>query len=175
MAADIPGDQLDHRRGSAFHGLPVAQLDRIDQRIVMLLQDDGRASITSIANEIGLSHAGTRQRVQRLLATRTVAVGAVTNPATHGYSRQASMLVRTGPESRAIAEAIAAIPEVYYVVLLTGRLDILVEFFARDDRHLEQIIGDIRRIDGVADTEVLPYLDTIKWKYAPDFPGDAAE
>jgi Lrp/AsnC family transcriptional regulator, regulator for asnA, asnC and gidA len=173
MTAHTSSEHGNRYRGSAYHGLPVANLDRIDQQIVMLLQDDGRASITSIADEIGLSHAGTRQRLQRLLGTRIVAIGAVTNPATHGYSRQASMILRTGPDSRGVAETIARIPEVYYVVLLTGRVDVLVEFFARDDLHLERLIGDIRRIDGVVDTEVLPFLDTIKWNYAPGFPEDA--
>lgn len=153
-----------------FHGLATANLDELDKQIIECLQRDGRMSISAISRSIGLSHAGTSQRLQRLFATRAVAVGAVTNPTTHGYQRRAALLIRTGADARRVADAIAEIPEAYYVLLVTGRLDILVEFLARDDAHFEELTRRIRTIDGVEDCEAVPVLDLVKWEYSPEFP-----
>ncbi len=153
-----------------FHGLATGTLDELDQRIIECLQDDGRVSISEIARTIGLSHAGTSQRMQRLFSARIVSVGAVTNPTTHGYQRRAALLIRTGAQPRRVADEISEIPEAYYVLLVTGRLDLLVEFIARDDAHFEEIVGRIRAIDGVVEVEAVPALDLVKWEYRPEFP-----
>jgi Lrp/AsnC family transcriptional regulator for asnA, asnC and gidA len=155
---------------NGFQGLRAADLDEIDRQIVQCLQADGRMSITAIAKAVGLSHAGASQRLQRLFNSRVVAIGAVTNPVTHGYGRRCTMLLRTDARAREVAEAAADIPEAYYVVLVTGRLDVLVEFMARDDVHFEKLSRQLRAIDGVIDAEVVPFLDLVKWSYAPEFP-----
>ena len=152
-----------------FQGLSTANLDELDQQIIECLQRDGRMSISAISRSIGLSHAGTSARLQRLFATRVVAVGAVTNPTTHGYLRRATMLIRTGADARHAANSIAEIPEVYYLLLVTGRLDIVVEFIARDDAHFEEITRRIRAVEGVIEAEAVPVLDLVKWEYSPEF------
>lgn len=152
-----------------LHALVPAELDVTDQAIIEALQQDGRTSISNIARKIGLSHAGTTQRLQRLLRSNIVAINAITNPTTHGFSRRTALLVRTGANSRAVGETIAAIDEVYYVALTSGRYDLMVEILARDDRHLEQLITAVREIPGVVGAEALPFLDIVKWEYAPGF------
>lgn len=156
--------------GLGFHGLTDATLDDIDQQIVACLQKDGRMSISAISRTIGLSHAGTSQRLQRLFSSRIVAIGAITNPTTHGFHRRAALLIKTAADARRVAERIAEFPETYYVVIVTGRLDVLVEFIARDDAHFEEMTRRIRGVEGVIDTEAIPFLDIIKWEYSPGFP-----
>jgi Lrp/AsnC family transcriptional regulator for asnA, asnC and gidA len=152
---------------NGFHGLTVADLDEIDQRIVEQLQADGRAAVTAIAEAIGLSHAATRQRVQRLFESRIVQIAAITSPATHGYQRTAIIGVRTSGDLREVAHAIAAIPEAYYVVISTGSYDVLAEIMCRDDQHMIDLVGQIRAIDGVVSTESFAFLDLVKWEYHP--------
>jgi len=158
------------RRERGFQGLKTATLDDLDKQIVRCLQRDGRMSISSIAREIGLSHAGTSQRLQRLFNSRIVQIGAFTNPTTHGYWRRATLLVKTDAGARDVADAVAEYSEVYYVLLVTGRLDVVVEFIARDDAHFEDVVRRVRTIPGVVDTEAVPVLDLVKWEYAPEFP-----
>jgi Lrp/AsnC family transcriptional regulator for asnA, asnC and gidA len=158
-----------------MHGLAKARLDASDQQIVRCLQEDGRMSIADIARAVGLSHAAVRHRMRRLFDERIVAVGLVTDPGTHGYDRRSTLLVRTGPDPRAVSEEIARIDQVYYVVLATGRVDILVELMARNDRDYEEVIARIRRIPGVVDTESIPFLDLVKWEYRPVFDAGVTE
>lgn len=153
-----------------LHALVPAELDAVDQAIIEALQQDGRASVSNIARRIGLSHAGTSQRLQKLIKAKIVSINAITNPTTHGFNRRTALLVRTGADIRAAAETIAAIEEVYYIALTSGRYDLVVELLARDDVHLEELITEIRNIEGVKRAEALPFLDIVKWAYAPGFP-----
>jgi Lrp/AsnC family transcriptional regulator for asnA, asnC and gidA len=154
-----------------FHGLAVdTTLDEVDRQIIRHLQEDGRRSVTSIANDLGLSHAGVRQRVQRLLAARVIQIGALTAPATHGYDRITFVGVRTDHRIRDVAEAIAEIAEAYYVVICSGPYDVMIEMMCRDDAHMLNLVARIRAIEGVVETQAFPFLELLKWRYAPGFP-----
>jgi Lrp/AsnC family transcriptional regulator for asnA, asnC and gidA len=159
-----------------FHGLGVdADLDDIDRRIVRHLQEDGRRSVATIAKDLGLSHAGVRQRVQRLLESRIIQIGAITAPATHGYGRLTFIGVRTDHRIREVAAAIAEITEAYYVVICTGPFDVMAEVMCRDETHMLALVERIRAIDGVVETQGFPFLELLKWRYAPGFPDREAE
>ncbi len=152
-----------------FHGLTVADLDTIDRQIVRLLQQDGRRSVSDIAKEVGLSHAGTRQRVHRLLAHRIVQIAAITNPRTHGYGSSGALGIKTTGDPWSVADKLDAIDEVYYVVIANGSFDLFVELMGRDLLHLTRLIGEIRRIEGVAALETFTFVELTKWSYAPAF------
>ena len=57
---------------------PSVNLDEVSKTIIELLQHDGRKSYASIAQEVGLSEAAVRQRVQRLLDADVMQIVAVT-------------------------------------------------------------------------------------------------
>jgi Lrp/AsnC family transcriptional regulator for asnA, asnC and gidA len=144
-----------------------ALLDRINRTIIEQLQQDGRRSYAAIAKEIGLSEAAVRQRVQRLLEAGVMQVVAVTDPLTVGFNRQAMIGVRAGGDLREVAAKLAALDEVDYVVITSGRFDILIEVVCEDDEQLLRLLNDgIRAVDGVRDTETLVYLRLVKQTYS---------
>jgi Lrp/AsnC family transcriptional regulator for asnA, asnC and gidA len=144
-----------------------ALLDRINRTIIEQLQQDGRRSYAAIAKEIGLSEAAVRQRVQRLLEAGVMQVVAVTDPLTVGFNRQAMIGVRAGGDLRQVAAKLAALDEVDYVVITSGRFDILIEVVCEDDEQLLELLNDgIRAVDGVRDTETLVYLRLVKQTYS---------
>lgn len=162
-------------RSGDFHGLVPATLDEHDQKLVRLLQEDGRLSVTAMAKEIGLSHAAVRQRIQRMLNDNVLSVGAVTHPGTHGFARSSMVCVRVDHRLAEASEALAAIDQVYYLVSTTGRYDLLAEVMAADDHDLQALITTIRSLPGVVYAESVPFVDTIKWAFKPAFidaPGD---
>ncbi|MFE3247523.1 Lrp/AsnC family transcriptional regulator [Streptomyces sp. NPDC059209] len=120
---------------------------------------------------MGLSHAATRQRLNRLIAERIVAVGTMTHPGTHGLHRSAMVGIRCGSRTRSVAESVSELDEAYYVVTGLGAYDLLAEVMARDDAHLLHLIASIRSITGVLSTDVTLIAETTKWVYAPDFTG----
>ena len=142
-------------------------LDEINKRIIEHLQRDGRMSYATLAKTIGLSEAAVRQRVQRLLDGGLMQIVAVTDPLTLGFARQAMVGVKVTGDLRAVADELATIPEVDYVVICAGGYDLLVELVCTDDEHLLDLLNDdIRTVKGVAATETFMYLKLAKQTYA---------
>ncbi|MGK5113187.1 Lrp/AsnC family transcriptional regulator [Geodermatophilus sp. CPCC 205506] len=141
-------------------------LDDVSRAIIEQLQEDGRRPYARIATAVGLSEAAVRQRVQRLLDAGVMQIVAVTDPLQVGFSRQAMVGVRTSGDPRAVADALADLAEVDYVVIVAGSVDLLVEVVCEDDDQLLETVARIRGIDGVESTETHLYLGLRKQTYA---------
>jgi Lrp/AsnC family transcriptional regulator for asnA, asnC and gidA len=142
-------------------------LDDVNKQIIEHLQRDGRMSYATLAKTIGLSEAAVRQRVQRLLDGGLMQIVAVTDPLTLGFARQAMVGLKVNGDLRAIADRIAAIPEVDYVVICAGGFDLLVELVCTDDEHLLDLLNEkVRAVEGVTFTETFMYLKLAKQSYA---------
>jgi len=146
---------------------PAAALDDLNKRIIEQLQRDGRMSYAALAKTVGLSEAAVRQRVQRLLDTGVMQIVAVTDPLSLGFARQVMVGIRVTGDLRPVADTLAAMPEIDYVVMCAGSFDLLVEIVCTDDEHLLKILNDtVRTIPGVASTETFVYLKLAKQTYA---------
>ncbi len=142
-------------------------LDDVSKAIIEQLQQDGRRPYATIGRAVGLSEAAVRQRVQRLLESGVMQIVAVTDPLRLGFARQALIGVRADGDLRVVAEKIAAIPEVDYVVICAGSFDLLAELVCTDDEHLLTLISEgIRAVPGVRSTETFVYLRLEKQTYA---------
>src|SRR2546429_908346 len=119
-----------------IHGMNEPVLDAVNKQIIEQLQRDGRMSYASLAKIVGLSEAAVRQRVQRLLDAGVMQIVAVTDPLTLGFARQVMVGVRVSGDIRPVAKALAAIPEVDYVVICAGGYDLLAELGCTPDAHL---------------------------------------
>jgi Lrp/AsnC family transcriptional regulator for asnA, asnC and gidA len=143
-----------------------ATLDDISKAIIEQLQHDGRKPYAAIGKAVGLSEAAVRQRVQRLIDTGVMQIVAVTDPMQVGFSRQAMIGIRVEGDVEAVADKLAEMSEIEYVVITAGSFDLLVEVVAEtDDRLLEIITRQIRGIAGVRSTESFVYLKLRKQTY----------
>lgn len=141
-------------------------LDEINKRIIERLQQDGRTSYAALATVVGLSEAAVRQRVQRLLDSGVMQIVAVTDPLMLGFARQVMVGLRVEGDLRPVADALAAVPEIDYVVICAGGYDLLAELVCTDDEHLLRLLNDtIRTIPGVRSTETFVYLKLAKQTY----------
>ena len=144
----------------------LSQLDATSKQIIELLQQDGRRSFSDIGKTVGLSEAAVRQRVQKLTSQGVMQVVAVTDPIQLGFARTAMLGVKSSGDSRKVADAIAELPEVSYVVLTTGSFDLLIEIICEDDDHLVKLVnGKIKGIAGIAEVETFVYLKLHKQQY----------
>jgi Lrp/AsnC family transcriptional regulator for asnA, asnC and gidA len=146
---------------------PRAVLDDVSKAIIEQLQADGRRSYAAIGKVVGLSEAAVRQRVQRLIDAGVMQVVAVTDPLELGFARQAMVGIRVHGPMEPVADALAELEEVDYVVITAGVYDVLVEVVCESDEHLLEVISDkIRRINGVDATETFMYLKLRKQTYS---------
>lgn len=141
-------------------------LDQANRAIIEELQRDGRRPYGTIAATVGLSEAAVRQRVQKLRESGVIQIVAVTDPKQVGFTRQALVGIRVDGDVRTVAEKLAGVAEVDYVVVCAGRFDILIELVCEDDLHLlETINSTIRSLPGVRDVESFVYLELTKQTY----------
>src|SRR5262245_39200401 len=147
-------------RGTA----PIA-LDTISRHIIEQLQQDGRRSYAAIGKAVGLSEAAARQRVQRLLDVGAMQIVAVTDPMSLGFRRQAMIGIRCTGDLQQVADLLAEMEAVDYVVITAGSFDLLVEVVCEDDDQLLAILGEVRSLPQVTTTETFVYLKLCKQTY----------
>ncbi len=157
--------------GTAGNGRPAERsrypLDDVSKAIIEQLQQDGRRSYAKIGKVVGLSEAAVRQRVQKLTEAGVIQVVAVTDPLEMGFARQAMVGVRVTGPLQPVADRIAELDEVIYVVITAGTFDLLVEVICTTDDHLLELLSDkIRSIEAVDSTETFMYLRLRKQIYS---------
>src|ERR1043165_8258019 len=134
-------------------------LDEIDLKILEILRKDGRATFAEIAGQLNVSPGMIRQRYNRLVAQGLLKVVAITNPVHRGLKTMALIGVRTdGNQILKVADKIAKLKEVVYLVVVSGRYDIMIEVFCRDHEDLLNFITEkLYAIEGVRETETFMY------------------
>jgi Lrp/AsnC family transcriptional regulator for asnA, asnC and gidA len=157
------------RRASANPGSaapPPVVLDHTAKAIIEQLQQDGRRSYAAIGKAVGLSEAAVRQRVQRLIDTGVMQIVAVTDPLTLGFRRQTMIGIRCEGDLERVAEHLAVLDEIDYVVITAGSFDLLIEVVCEDDDHLLEILSRVRSVPSVTGTETFVYLKLRKQTYS---------
>jgi Lrp/AsnC family transcriptional regulator, regulator for asnA, asnC and gidA len=167
-SAVIPVAAGDGRRRTRRAGQAAARvvLDEVSKRIIEQLQEDGRRSYAAIAQAVGLSEAAVRQRVQRLVEGGVMQIVAVTDPMTLGFHRQTMIGIKCSGDLGQVADQLADMEEIDYVVITSGSFDLLVEVVCEDDNHLLEILSRVRRVPTVTSTETFVYLKLRKQTYS---------
>jgi Lrp/AsnC family transcriptional regulator, regulator for asnA, asnC and gidA len=145
---------------------PAVVLDGISMQIVEQLQQDGRRSYAAIGKAVGLSEAAVRQRVQRLLEAGVMQIVAVTDPLTLGFRRQCMIGIKCEGDPASVANHLAGMEEIDYVVIIAGSFDLLIEVVCEDDDHLLEILSRVRTVPSVTSTETFVYLKLRKQTYS---------
>ena len=142
-------------------------LDDVDKAIIRELQVDGRMAYAQLSPKVGLSQAAVRQRVNRLLERGVFQIVAVSDPLSLGLTTQAMVGITVTGDVRGVAATVAAMGESEYVLITTGRYDVLAELLCTDNDALLELVNDrIRGIDGVAATEVFSILKMEKLTFS---------
>jgi Lrp/AsnC family transcriptional regulator for asnA, asnC and gidA len=161
--AGPPADREAPTDGSSTASL----LDGPNRAIIEALQRDGRQPYGAIAQEVGLSEAAVRRRVQRLRESGIIDIVAITDPLQLGFTRQAMVGLSVEGDVRRVADKLSALDEVAYVVMCAGSFDLLIEIVCEDDERLLHVLNDsVRSIPGVRATETFLYLKLAKQTYS---------
>jgi len=159
---------VQQARGRANGAVAGAEVTELDKRIIEHLQQDGRRAYTRIAADLGVSEAAVRARTNRLIERGILQVVGVTDPLKLGFHQQAMIGIRCEADRlMEVAEAVAAFPEVDYLVVTAGSYDILMEVVCEDNDALLRFLTErLRRVEGVRETETFVYLRMVKQTYA---------
>ncbi len=130
-------------------------VDDTDQRLIAALRRDGRASVSDLAHRLGLARATVRARIERLQARGEISGFTVLTRADLAESpvRCMMMVGLDGAGVDRIVAKLLGMPEVQSVHATSGKWDLIVEIGTQTLASLDQVMGDVRRFDGVVSTE----------------------
>lgn len=140
------------------------QLDPIDIRIVNELTSDARISFVQLAKKLKVSNTLVHQRIKKLkeagiLKNATYQL----DPWKLGYQTSAytQIILTDSNYHRRVEKELSKIPEIVECVNISGRYALLVNIYARNNRHLRDIIYEkIHTIDGVEGTNTTISFET---------------
>ena len=139
--------------------------DDLNQQIIRLLQDDGRAAYDEIGLKLGVSGGTVRNRVTRMRDAGLLRIVAVVDPVVADYESDAMLGIKAaaGVAPTAIAQRLDPHGAVVYVMWVSGRFDLLVEVVCDEETELASFLNDhIHGRPDIAHVEVMTRLGMFK-------------
>ena len=139
-------------------------LDELDERLIRLLQSDGRASIIELAKRIGVSEGTIRRRFRTLIQDGVIRVVALPDPAKMGRGTTALIGLQVDPATvEAVAGELAQLSEVQYAAVTTGAYDVFIWVALRSSEELATFLrSSVGVVAGVRRTETFVNLSIQK-------------
>jgi Lrp/AsnC family transcriptional regulator, regulator for asnA, asnC and gidA len=135
-------------------------LDDLDDKLINLLQTDGRASNIELAKKVGVSEGTVRRRFRNLVKDEVIRVVAIPDPAKLGRGTTALIGLQVDPALvDPVASELARLSEVQYVSVTTGAYDIFLWLALSSPEELSEFLrSQIGSIQGVRRTETFVNL-----------------
>ncbi|SDY64269.1 Lrp/AsnC family transcriptional regulator [Tindallia californiensis] len=146
-------------------------LDRVDLKIIKILQRDGRTPNTDIARSLDVSESTVRNRITRLIENDVIQIVAVADPFKLGLDIAASLKIHVDVQKvDYVATELKKIEALWYITLATGASTFNAEVYVKNINDLHELLKNkIWRIDGVTHTETSVVMDYLKREYCWDF------
>lgn len=144
------------------------KIDGLDEKLINLLQRDGRQSSESLARQLGISPSTVLRRIERLIHRKVMRIVGVVDPDRVGLLLAAmiGLDVESG-KLTAVVNALVRHPCVKFASPTTGRFDVLMfALFSSNDELSEFVERDLAGIDGVKDSETFICLNVRKGRFA---------
>jgi Lrp/AsnC family transcriptional regulator, leucine-responsive regulatory protein len=141
----------------------VRQVDSVDRRLIAALRTNARITFAELARTVGLSAPAVHERVAKLEAAGVITgYNAVVDSAALGLGVSALVGILQGDlgESDLIYAALQDMPEIEDCWFVAGEETYVVKVRVPDMPSLEQTIGALNRIRGVARTRTTVVLST---------------
>lgn len=139
-----------------------AKLDEIDEKIIHILQADSRKPFVEIAGDIGLSESAVRRRVKNLVDRMIIKRFTIELGVSDKTSAITLISVSSTADSSAVSNQLMNLNGVKIVYEITGQYDIAAIIAAPAIDDINKCIDNIRKIDGVSDTDTVIILKTIR-------------
>lgn len=150
------------------------KLDQIDRGILAALQENGRISLTAIAQRVNAAPATVHERLAKLRRSGLVlGITARLDAVKLGYSVTAlvHLTIELANDLERTLEELKAIPEVEEVHVVTGEYDLVVKLRARDTAHLQELlVSRVHRVTGFKRSATEICLTTPLERFGPRLP-----
>jgi DNA-binding Lrp family transcriptional regulator len=144
------------------------KLDKIDLKILRILQDNSKITNLDLSKKIGLSPAPTLERVKKLESSEIIeSYHAKVNPQTIGLNVKTFVLVSLAWQKENalnnFLEKIKQIEEIVECYIITGEADFLMKIVCKDIPIYEQLLfKTLSQIEEIERLKTLMTLSTVK-------------
>jgi Lrp/AsnC family transcriptional regulator, leucine-responsive regulatory protein len=138
-------------------------VDTLDRRIIAALRENGRATYAELGRKVGLSASAVHERVGKLEATGVITgYHAMVDPSAVGLGVTALIGIHSTDvaDDEDVAASLAQLAEIESCYRVAGDESFVVKVRVGTVDELEQTLGRLRRIDGVARTRTTLVLST---------------
>jgi DNA-binding Lrp family transcriptional regulator len=137
-------------------------MDAIDEKLILALQENGRASTAQLARLVDRSRTSVQSRIERLERQGVIVGYGVRLAPEHGLGAvRAHVMIKVGPkETRTVAAALGAIPQVRVLHSVSGDADLIAVAATGSVAEMDQVIDTIGALDGVERTTSSIILST---------------
>jgi DNA-binding Lrp family transcriptional regulator len=138
------------------------RVDEIDEKIISMLKEDGRKPLVDVAKVVNLSEAAIRRRVANL--QRSGVITRFTLETNLGNQAKAICLVSVSPNfpTSDLSARFRHLKGIDSIFEITGEYDIAVIISGSNIAEINKIIDDIRKSQGVHDTNTVMILRTVR-------------
>jgi len=135
--------------------------NEFDKRILEILRMDSRKSFVDIGKELGLSESAIRRRIKNLIDDGSISRFTIEENASKMTSAITLLSVASSNDTNSVASKLQSVPGVQIIYEITGQYDIAVIISANSINEINSSIDDIRRIEGVSNTDTVIILRTL--------------
>ncbi|RKP43526.1 Lrp/AsnC family transcriptional regulator [Trinickia fusca] len=139
-------------------------LDDVDRQLIALLRDNARTSVVTLARQLRVARATVQNRLTRL-EKHGVIVGYTVRlkPVAEQHRIRALMSIAVeGNRAADVVKVLRGHPSIATIYSTNGRWDLIAELHADSLENFDRVLGAIRLIDGIANTETSILLSTHK-------------
>jgi Lrp/AsnC family transcriptional regulator for asnA, asnC and gidA len=136
-------------------------LNSIDEKIIKILKNDSRKSFVEIANDIGMSESAVRRRVKNLQDIGVIKKFTIDLGPSNKTSAITLISVSSTADTSNVSKRLLGLKGVEVVYEITGQFDIATIIIAPTILEINSYIDEIRKIDGVSDTNTVIILQTL--------------
>lgn len=136
----------------------------LDERIVRLLSTDGRLTGEQIADELNISSATVRRRINKLIEKKLLHFSVVVDPGNFGFPQAATIGLKISPDkTQSVVKYLSDIQEIRWLASTTGRFNLIAGMRYRSLSDLSDFItGVVPNIEGIQDSETFVHLKGVK-------------
>jgi DNA-binding Lrp family transcriptional regulator len=137
-------------------------MDAIDEKLLLALRENGRASTAQLARLVGRSRTSVQSRIERLEKQGIIMGYAALLAPEHSLGAvRAHVMIKVGPkEARAVTAALRAIAAVRVLHSVSGEVDLIAVAATASVAEMDQVIDRIGALDGVERTTSSIILST---------------
>ena len=135
--------------------------NEFDQRILEILRLDSRKSFVDIGKELGLSESAIRRRIKNLIDNGTISRFTIEENSIKKTSAITLLSVSSTTDTNSVASKLQDIHGVKVIYEITGQYDVAVILSADSINEINSSIDEIRRIQGVSNTDTVIILRTL--------------